>query len=107
MMIASSYKAHARRRTKRGGVQVVVSQAVSRQRIDVRCVHRTAVTTQLAETYVIQNNEQHVRCAFSRTIGRRPCRLRNIERPAYYAWKSLSWFVFLERHVDFLSEVRF
>jgi len=68
----------------------------SGQRIQVGGVDRTAVTTELAEASVIEDDEQHVRCTIPRPRGRRPCRLGHVKGPADHAGKGLARFVFLE-----------
>ena len=65
VVIAPGQDARTRRRTKRRGVHIVVAQAVGGQAIQVRRGDGAAVAAQLPEAGVVQDDEQHVRRAFS------------------------------------------
>src|SRR5215472_7411059 len=56
VMIAPSDKTGARRRSQRRRMHIIVEQPVSGERVQIRCINRTTVATELAEAGVVENN---------------------------------------------------
>src|SRR5262245_6559222 len=102
-MVAPGNKTCARRRAQRGGVHVVVTEAVLRKGIQIWSLAGTAEAADLPEAYVIEHDEQNIGRAFLRAQRLRPRWTRYIERPPDNAAKRGSRFVFFKCHFSFLQ----
>ena len=71
------------RRAQSGRVPLRVAQAVRRDAVEVRCIHRAAITVQRREPHVVEHDVHHVRRAGGclRRFERRPvgCRVPDID----------------------------
>ena len=84
MMVAPGEQRDAGRRAERGGVELVVAQAVVGERLDGRHMDRTAEGARLAEAHVVEEHDEHVRRAFRRLHleARRRLRVARVEHGA-------------------------
>ncbi len=102
MVIAAGQDARARRRAERGRVHVVEEESVLRERVDVRRLDRAAVAPHLPEPGIVLDDEDHVGRALFRPQRPRPRRTGDVEGASDHAGEGRAWFVFLERHGEFL-----
>lgn len=85
VMIAACQNARPARRTQRRRVHVAIAQPVRRQSVEAGRLDRAAVTAQLAESRIVQDDEQHIRGARPRPHRRRPGRRGLISGPPDHA----------------------
>src|SRR5271157_3639196 len=97
-MIAPGQDARARWRAQCGSVHVVVEQAVVCERVDVGCLDRASVASQLPITRVVKNDEQHVGRPVSGAKWFGPSGRGYVKCAADNAGKCRSWFVFFKSH---------
>ena len=98
MMVAPGDDARPRRGAQRRGVHVVVQQAPSGQRVQVRRRDRAAVTAQLPVPNIIQHNDHYIRRSGVRPQRPGPRRAGLIRRPPNHARKRGARLVFVQRH---------
>ena len=64
MMVPSGFQRDSRRRTQRGGVEIVEAQAACCELIEGRRADRTTERTGSTEADVVDQHDDHIRCAF-------------------------------------------
>ena len=82
VMVAAVEDARPRRRAERSRVHVRVPQTSGRKAVDVWRLDRAAVTAELREARVVENDEQDVRNTLCRAHWLRPGGARLVERPS-------------------------
>lgn len=96
MVVAPGQEAGPARRAERGRVHVRIEQASRREAIQVRRSNRRAITPELTEAGVVQDDKQDVRGARRGAQRPRPRGLRLLEGSALNARKPGSRRVFFE-----------
>ncbi|MNZ90301.1 hypothetical protein D3C78_1092590 [compost metagenome] len=79
VLVAPGEQRGAGRRAQRGGVETVEAHAIGGELVQARRRHSAAECVELAETDIVEQDHQHVRCAFRRPFQRRELRRITVE----------------------------
>ena len=84
VVVAAGEQCGPRRRTDRGGVELIVAQPVRGETLGGRHAHRSAESTGHAEAHVVHEDDEHVRrsCGRLDLEARRRCGIAGVEHCA-------------------------